>query len=349
MKELARDLFVITEKGRLSTFMPAVNLYVLAGSDGLVFDAGYGTRSLVDQAASEIEAIRSHFDAEGRPFRVARILPSHAHPDHISGLRELRKRLGLTIVLGEATAEIIRSKKDYNRTYNEYREPSFAGHRGPAGMVSESLKRAFLYVLYNYCYGKSFIPDPDEIIRGEGDISVNGETWRVMLTPGHASDHLSLYSPSRGALLGGDNILPHVTTWLGPPDSNLERYVATLERIAGLDPLDVIYPAHGKPITSPRRRIDQLLAARRRRTDQIMKLVRSSDGITMDDIIAGLYLKRVAVISDLGRGWVILTLQKLLAEGAIAIDVKNGNRLIRAVPPPNSTDASRPKGTGARP
>ncbi|KKL18500.1 hypothetical protein LCGC14_2474880, partial [marine sediment metagenome] len=41
MKEVYQGIFLIEEKGR---FSPSDNIYVLAGSDGLIYDAGYGSK-----------------------------------------------------------------------------------------------------------------------------------------------------------------------------------------------------------------------------------------------------------------------------------------------------------------
>lgn len=326
MREIVPGIFVITERSRLSTFMPAVNCYVLAADDGLIFDGGYGNRAMVNQALRQLRDIAAVCRGRGGPFRLTRIMPSHAHPDHVSGLKPLARRLDLAVLLTPRTAHIIASRRNYNETYNRYREPAYARERSLAARALEPAKKAALHVLYNHIYGKAFIDDPDQIIEGESVITVGGEDWRVLATPGHASDHVSLYSAARGILLGGDNVLPGITTWLGPPDSDLALYEQTLERLAGLDPLAMILPAHGGPVTEPRQRIGQLLAGRRRRTDQVLRIVRAAGdgGIALGEILQRLYAGQGVVTRDLARGWVILTIERFLREGTVMI--RRGDR-----------------------
>ena len=40
MKEIYPDIYSITEKGSYGVFKPPENIYLLAGKDGLIFDAG---------------------------------------------------------------------------------------------------------------------------------------------------------------------------------------------------------------------------------------------------------------------------------------------------------------------
>ncbi|RPI97602.1 MAG: MBL fold metallo-hydrolase, partial [Spirochaetales bacterium] len=97
MNEILPDIFVVSERGAFGAVKPEINVYVLAGHDGLIFDAGYGSRGAVRHLVREVRAIGERFKMQGGPFSVRRILTSHAHPDHFSGLRPLREELGLRV------------------------------------------------------------------------------------------------------------------------------------------------------------------------------------------------------------------------------------------------------------
>ena len=43
MKEVYPGIFLIKEKGTFGAIKPPENIYVLAGPDGIIYDAGYGT------------------------------------------------------------------------------------------------------------------------------------------------------------------------------------------------------------------------------------------------------------------------------------------------------------------
>ena len=94
MEEVYPDIFRIKERGSFGVVKPSENVYVLAGSDGLIYDAGYGKRKTVRYLISKIEEIENLYKSQNKEFNITRVLPSHWHPDHSSGLRLLRKYLG---------------------------------------------------------------------------------------------------------------------------------------------------------------------------------------------------------------------------------------------------------------
>jgi glyoxylase-like metal-dependent hydrolase (beta-lactamase superfamily II) len=72
----------------------------------------------------------------------------------------------------------------------------------------------------------------------DGDtISMGGRELAVLETPGHASHHVALIDSRTGAVFTGDSLgihvpdLPVLRPATPPPDFDLERYVASIERI----------------------------------------------------------------------------------------------------------------------
>lgn len=201
LKEVCPGIFMVTERSWLPQFRPTVNLYVITGTDGLVFDAGYGNRNTIRLFVKEFHRIGEICRDRGEPCSVRRILVSHAHPDHFAGLRRLRKELGLSVLLTRPVAELISSRRAYRTSYDaRYMENELLGR--------SLMKRALLAVTaplasmaYELLYGTNFVPDPDGIIDERGSISINGEAWSIFPSPGHSTDHISLYDPARGSSL----------------------------------------------------------------------------------------------------------------------------------------------------
>ncbi|MGV9172169.1 MAG: MBL fold metallo-hydrolase, partial [Promethearchaeia archaeon] len=171
------------------------------------------------------------------------------------------------------------------------------------------------FILYKFVYGLKFIEDPDKFIPEEGEIQINGDSWRILHTPGHAPDHISLYNASKGVLFYGDNILRTVITWLGPPNSNIESYMKTLKKIRDLDNLKFIFPAHGGPVKNPKERIDEILEHRKSREELVYKIILNNPhrGISPSQILKTIYPGAGFSFYNIARGWVCLTL-KLLEE-----------------------------------
>ena len=99
MKEVYPGIYRIIEKGALRNLKPPENIYVFAGSDGLICDAGYGNRQTVKKLIVEINQIKELYKKQEKPFLLTRVFITHSHPDHFSGLKLLRKHLGVRVVV----------------------------------------------------------------------------------------------------------------------------------------------------------------------------------------------------------------------------------------------------------
>jgi glyoxylase-like metal-dependent hydrolase (beta-lactamase superfamily II) len=165
----------------------------------------------------------------------------------------------------------------------------------------------------------TFITQVDELIENESQININGEDWEVIASPGHSSDHISLYNEEKGVLLSGDNVLKSITTWLGPPNSDINAYIKTIQHIQDLPNLNIILPAHGDRISNPQQRIKEILAHRKERTAQTLQIINENrdKGIRPGDIIKALYPDANKVMREFARGWVCLTLKYLEEQNKI--------------------------------
>ncbi len=108
----------------------------------------------------------------------------------------------------------------------------------------------------------------DTILEDEQNFEVDGHLWRALHTPGHARGHLCFLHPESRAIVAGDMLASEGTILLGPPDGHLASYLRGLSRLRELQP-NVLLPAHGAEIRTPNVALDQLIAHRHQRTQQI--------------------------------------------------------------------------------
>ena len=176
MKEVYPGIFLIKEKGAFGPIKPTENIYILAGHDGLIYDGGYGKKKDIKAFLAEYKEIEEFFNEQKKPFKVTRILPSHAHPDHFSGLKLLRKHLGVKILLTKRTAQLIKSKKFFIKHYEpDYREDYLLG-KFP---IKTRLQARSYRLIYPRIYGLTFIKNPDIIIDEKTDIYINDKKWSI--------------------------------------------------------------------------------------------------------------------------------------------------------------------------
>lgn len=317
---------MITERGVSGTFKPPVNLYVITGSDGLIFDGGYGNRSCIRHFEKEFREIERACRERGVENRIRRILLSHAHADHFSGLSRLSRRYNLDIILTDRMSRIISDEETYRGSYAVKKEKRRSGLRGLFSAAAARFQASFEFFIYRLYWGVEYVKSPDIIIEENTKIMINGEEWEIFHSPGHSDDHITLYNSSTGVLFSGDNIMRSINVWLGPPRSDLDCYDSSLERVLTLGKLDIILPAHGSPVTEPKKRVEEILTWRRKRVNDVFEIIESAGnaGVSIKEILSSLYPGENRVKHDFARGWVELTVGKLLSAGRIQCDERCG-------------------------
>lgn len=186
-------------------------------------------------------------------------------------------------------------------------------------LLPEKLRQHGAGFVHKHFFGVHFTQEPDEIVDKEKQISVNGETWRILESPGHCDDHISLYNEKQGILLAGDNVLQSITTWLGPPRSDINVYCHTLNTYLDLPKLEVIHAAHGGPVLNPKARIRELLDHRDERMHAVLGIIRKSGrkGVSVRNIVNRIYTGVETFKRPIALGWVQLTLKELETDNLI--------------------------------
>jgi glyoxylase-like metal-dependent hydrolase (beta-lactamase superfamily II) len=138
---------------------------------------------------------------------------------------------------------------------------------------------------------------------------------RALHTPGHASNHLCYMLEEERLLFSGDHIMQGSTVVIAPPDGDMAAYLQSLERLLSLR-LRYIAPGHGHLIDDPRAVIDEYIAHRLEREDQVIDAVQRGDRTT-DAIVARLYPGLIEELVVRAKQTVHAHLRKLAAEGRV--------------------------------
>ncbi|MFK7897600.1 MAG: MBL fold metallo-hydrolase [Myxococcota bacterium] len=258
---------------------PGTNTYLVGtGEKRFLLDTGSGLEEYMPVLEEAIAQVGCK-EIEG-------IVLTHAHPDHIGGVNQVRAHFGDIPV--------------YKTPW-----PKDEGLAGPGGEVSEHP-----------------ITDPDALADGpletigHGDIvETEGARLRAIFTPGHAPDHLCFLLEEEQNLFSGDNVLGVGTTVIPVGSGDLGQYMDSLERVLEEAPKQ-IYPAHGPRITTGEDKIREYLEHRRARERQVMEAVQAGDGDAMT-MVKRIYVGYPEQLHSAAAQSVTSHLKKLERDGVV--------------------------------
>jgi glyoxylase-like metal-dependent hydrolase (beta-lactamase superfamily II) len=178
-----------------------------------------GTQALIIDPGffedSEYQKVKTHID--DRDLELVAVVLTHAHVDHVLGLQRVVDDFDIPVYL---------SDKDRHLWNN------FGSQAAMFGLKTD---------------GFSFDPD---VLPATDEWNVGNFSFDVRYTPGHAPDHVSLYSKSEGMVIAGDALFRE---GIGRTDlykgdfKMLEQSIQ--EQLYSLPDDTVVYPGHGEKTT----------------------------------------------------------------------------------------------------
>ena len=146
-----------------------------------------------------------------------------------------------------------------------------------------------------------------EVISTGGDV-----TLRPLFTPGHEEDHVCYFLRPDRVLFSGDNLLGNSSSSV----RNLKQYMNSLSRMGKTRPV-VVCPGHGNTIVRGEQRIQQQIAHRQGREDQVLTALEHG-ATTVGEIVGEVYPRnlRKSLRDAAGRN-VRTHLEKLREEGRV--------------------------------
>ncbi|BCS98249.1 hypothetical protein DSLASN_38810 [Desulfoluna limicola] len=319
-EEMAPGIFKVRQEVRKGWIPFAINLYALPGDKGILFDAGSGAKGAVAHVARALDGLEKETGS-----RVRRVLPSHAHWDHFSGVSPLAEKRRMEVLLTEAMVPLVRTRRCYREAYQES-ESALLPKGNRAKEAVRSLQSRLVDELFSVTAGIRAVTGPFTPIAVGDTFHTDAGIWEVLAGPGHCDAHIMLWNAESGILLGGDNVLSSITTWLGPPRSDIVAYQRTLESIRDLPGLSLILPAHGRAITDPLKRTTDLIAHRKKRLAEIREKVDAagSRGLNAHALVRDYYPNMGPLKRGVAQGWIETTLLHLMQEGHVARTAEKG-------------------------
>ena len=218
------------------------------------------------------------FDTELEGLPVLRVICTHMHPDHI-GLAAWLCDLWTT---PQHVCRLWISATDYGVARIASLSPTGfgGGEYSAAFFESHGLANTdyLAQIKARTNYFINLVPDVPRSFKRmqDGDvIAIGNRSWRCISGYGHAPEHIALYCAELRVLIGGDMMLPRISTNVSvhenEPEANpLKQFLDSINKFNPLDPDTLILPSHGKPFTGLHTRITQLHEHHRDRLEEVI-------------------------------------------------------------------------------
>jgi glyoxylase-like metal-dependent hydrolase (beta-lactamase superfamily II) len=251
---------------------PGTNTYLIGtGRKRFLLDTGSGHDEYMPVLEEAIARIGCK-EIEG-------IVLTHAHPDHIGGVNQVRNHFG------EMPVYKLPWPTDGEEDSQSPSHPDRAAE----------------------C--------PIQILEHGDVVETEGARLRALFTPGHAPDHLCFLIEEEHNLFSGDNILGIGTTVIPAETGDLGDYMDSLERVLAENPNE-IYPAHGPRIKHGSAKIKEYLSHRREREQQVLDALADGDRDAMT-MVKRIYVGYPETLHRAAEQSVTSHLKKLVRDGRV--------------------------------
>jgi len=300
----------------------AERVYLVGGRAGGRFPCTYSLL-IVDQTTALIDAGcgREALTSIERALHPELVLISHAHPDHCSGagLFPAERRIG--------PAESLDFAGDLERMSRRF--------------VAAELRAEWI----------AFMREEVDFVEFEPGASYrDGQRWELGHTvieavhaPGHTPDHYCFYLPNEQLLLTTDIDFTSFGPWYGNPDSEINGFIAAIERVRRL-PLEAVVSSHKGVLRDQiQQRFDRYLehfSSRDRRILDFLETPRSIDDFVEAALIYGRYPYRPGILRYWEAEMIASHLRRLGGRGLV---VEEQGRFSRV-----NGEASTGRATGSR-
>ena len=244
-----------------------------------------------DEAKAQWEQI---FAAELDGLPVLRVIVTHMHPDHI----------GLAYWLCERwQAPLYISATDYHMARIGSSGPSGFGGDGAAALFAAhgltdpaTVEQVRQRASYYHALVPAVPPRFHRLLDG-AVLTLNGRAWRCISGYGHAPEHISLYCDELHLLIGGDMMLPRISTNVSvfdvePEADPLKLFLQSIDKFQELPENTLTLPSHGKPFTGLHRRIAQLHEHHRDRLAEVLQAC-SEQPCSAADVLPVLFKRKL--------------------------------------------------------
>jgi glyoxylase-like metal-dependent hydrolase (beta-lactamase superfamily II) len=198
------------------------------------------------------------FDALGiRAESIARIILTHAHPDHYGMAGWLAERSGAPVLLSPTEQAFATYVWGGGEPVIQAVAALFRQHGMPGDLVAAVCDQMVALRPMTRPLAETAALAPGTRLR------IGAREFQAIPTPGHSDGHLAFYCADERLLLCGDTVLtkitPNISLWPHGRPNPLADFLRTIDELERIE-VDLALPGHGPLITTFGRRLAELRA-----------------------------------------------------------------------------------------
>jgi glyoxylase-like metal-dependent hydrolase (beta-lactamase superfamily II) len=274
-----------------------VNMYVLEDERGVaVVDPGLPGPATWQAVVDRLR------QAGAKPADVHTVVVTHSHPDHFGSAGKLAEEAGADLVTHAAFHHPWSPAHEHGELDEIDPEDMPQGNPflaptpwGGGERFRPPLRRRLMFRAMKLPFVKLFVPPkPTRRVRDGEVLKLAGREWFAVHTPGHTLDHLCLHDPEGGLLLSGDHVLPTITphiAGIGAGRDPLKAFNDSLDKVAALEGVEQVLPAHGHPFGDLAGRAESIKRHHLERLDVLREASRAVGPATVEELSHHLFRK----------------------------------------------------------
>ncbi len=269
-----------------------------------------------DESKAQWEQIFAN-ELEGLP--ILRVIVTHMHPDHIGLAYWLCERWKVRLWISATDYHVARLGTMGPTAFGgEAAALYFASHGLNDPDTIDAMKARASYF-------PTLVPGlPRQFKRmQDGDVlRIGGRGWRCISGYGHAPEHIALYCEELKLLIGGDMMLPRISTNVSvfemePEADALKQFLESIDKFRALPEDTLTLPSHGKPFRGLHTRIGQLHDHHRDRLAEVLEAC-AEKPCSAKDVLPVLFKRELDLHqTTFAMGESIAHLHKLWFEGKL--------------------------------
>ena len=234
-----------------------INLWLLRDGDGwTIVDTGYRGENVRELWEEVFENT-----LDGKP--VTRIIVTHYHPDHVGQAGWLARKFDAPLCM--ARTEYLLCKSLFLDKWDGEPPQDTVRFYERAGFNEEQMSAWRDRQSAGFASGVTRLPNSIVRLQDRDKVAIDGLEWEVIIGRGHSPEHVCLFSPDKGVMFSGDQVLPRISSNVSvfptePDGDPLSEWLDSCSHIPTRIPEDtLILPAHNRPFVGAHKRLQDLI------------------------------------------------------------------------------------------